>query len=376
MRIFIDGYIFWIQKVGGINSYWSNLIPKMAEIDKNNKFYIYLKPYSNNRQIEGISNIKLLKSKSKLPVKEYNLIEDRVIRKYVSKIKPDIFHSTYYRRLKHSNIPNIVTVFDTIPELFPQYFPPKIDHIFYIKKETILNANRIIAISQNTKKDLIKIYNLPENKINVIYVGIDTKKFRQIQDEKLKNLFMQKYALSKPYFLYVGKRNGYKNFITLLKAFANSHLKYDFMIVAIGGGSELSSEEAKIIEKHNLDHSVKFLGAVSTDELILAYNNAVALVMPSIYEGFGLPILEAMSCGCPVLSSNTSSLPEVAGNAALLFNPEGIEDLGYCLEKVIEPNIRKDFINKGLKRIKFFSWDTIAKEIIAVYKNILGVQDA
>ena len=371
MRIFIDGYIFWIQREGGISRHWSELLSKMAELSSGSQFYLYLRPYSVKALLEH-PNLNLLETKTNLPVAVYNRMENSLISWHIWRNRPDVFHSTYYTRTNALGTPNVVTVYDTIYELFPHCFPPGIDHLFGRKREVILSADKIIAISQSTKRDLISVYGLPEEKIEVIYPGIDTEVFKPVENDGLKTDFRERYGLSNPYFLHVGRRMGYKNFGALLKAFGNSRLKEDYMLLVIGGESRLCSEEHEIIERGELSECVKFLGQLSTDELILAYSSAHAFVMSSLYEGFGLPVLEAMACGTPVIASNSSSMPEVAGNAAILFSPRDRDSIVDALERVAQESVRVDLIEGGFERVKLFSWDEAARRTLGVYEEVVG----
>lgn len=374
MRVFIDGYIFWIQKEGGISRYWSELLSAMACTDTSCQFYVYLRPYSATRLSEH-SNVELLEMRTRLPIKAYNRIEGAVMSWQVRKIRPDIFHSTYYTRVSPRRTPSVVTVHDTTYELFPQYFPPQTDHLFAKKREVILSADRIIAVSHSTKRDILSVYDLPEDKIQVIHEGIDRRKFGPVQDEKLKTQFEERHALSKRYFLYVGRRGSYKNFRMLLRAFATSPCRHEFMLVAVGGESRLSAEEEKIIETEHLGEQVRFLGSLPTHELRLAYSGACAFIMPSLYEGFGLPVLEAMACGCPVLASNWSSLPEIVGDAGILFDPRDPDSIGSALDQVANAHIAMTLSLKGLKRAGLFSWNTAARQTIGVYETLANGRD-
>lgn len=374
MRIFIDGYIFWIQKEGGISRYWSELLLNMADLSEAVEFYLYLRPYSAN-VLPKRSNLKLLEARTRLPTALYNRVEDAVISRHISKSSPDVFHSTYYTRASCFRIPSVVTVYDTIYELFPECFPAGIDHLFERKREVILNADRIIAISENTKKDLISIYGLPEDGIEVVYGGIDTRKFKPVQDEEMKSSFRREHGLSRPYFLYVGRRAGYKNFQMLLRAFTQCPCRYDFMLVAVGGEPRISPREAQMFEGYNLSDCVKFLERLSMDELILAYGNAHAFVMPSLYEGFGLPVLEAMACGCPVLASDNSSLQEIVGDGGILFDPHNPDSISQALEQAADADTAMALSLKGLRRARLFSWNTAARKTIKVYHDVRNKGD-
>lgn len=369
MRVFIDGYIFWIQREGGISRYWSELLSKMALISGDTQFYLYLRPHSIDRIPTG-SNIRLLEKKTRWPAKLYGLLENAIICRHLSRFRPDVFHSTYYTTVRSSQIPKVVTVYDTIYELFPRSFPPNVDHLFARKKEVITSADTIIAISQNTKNDLVSIYDLPEDKIEVICPGVDRERFKPEPNQESTENFRERYSLSKPYFLYVGRRMGYKNFQTLLDAFATSHLKDNYLLVAIGGEEELSVKESETIESHRLSPSLRFLRRIPTDELILAYRSACTLIVPSLYEGFGLSILEAMACGCPVLASNTSSLPEAVGDAGIMFDPESIDDLKGALEQVTDPVLRQRLRARGLGRVPLFSWEGAATKVLTAYREV------
>jgi glycosyltransferase involved in cell wall biosynthesis len=228
------------------------------------------------------------------------------------------------------------------------------------KKKSIDNSDHIICISENTKKDLMKIFNVNEKKISVVYLGTNLTEKGNIELCKDKN-----------FILYVGSRRNYKNFKTLIKAYSISKkIKKDLKLIFFGG-ERYSSTDANLIESHNLEKkNIKF---ISGDNSLLQsyYMNASLFIYPSLYEGFGLPILEAMINSCPVACSNTSSLPEIAGNAAEYFNPKNPEDICEKMEKIIyDNNLSKELISKGLIQSKKFSWKKCAEETLDVYKKI------
>jgi len=274
--------------------------------------------------------------------------------------KADIYHQTYYSYL----LPNfegkrILTVHDMIYFLFPQYFD-KSDKTREHTRKSVEMADGIIAVSENSKKDLMRILNVPEHKIKVIY-----------EANSLANIPSPGNPVKCPYILYVGQRFHWKNFVILLNVFTHSvTLNKNFKLVCFGGWDWTKSEK-EIISKFSLqDRIIKISGP---DELLATfYAHANAFVYPSLYEGFGLPILEAMHYSCPVIASNTSSIPEVGGEAALYFDPTNEEMLEHVLLKVLNTeSIAKDLAHKGVAQETKFSWEKCGKETYDFYKRIL-----
>ena len=232
-------------------------------------------------------------------------------------------------------------------------------------KEKILNiADHIICVSQNTKKDLIKFYNVDEKKISVVYHG---NTFHKFIHNRSNPIFQFKY------FLYVGGRKRYKNYFSVIEAFkSNQQIYNDYKIIFVGGGKLLDSEKKKLLE-NNVDLSkLIFLDRADDQDLFNLYKNAIALIYPSFYEGFGMPIIEAMSVGCPVISSNSSSLTEVFGDAAISFTPSSISELKNNLEKITFDNdIRRKVIDLGFKQSQKFSWERCIDKTLTIYNKII-----
>ena len=278
--------------------------------------------------------------------------------------KFDIYHPTYYSYAikKRGNIKTVITVFDMIHELYLSG-KENFKNDILIKKKSIMSADHIICISSNTKKDLQEIYNIDDELISVIYLGspLLRKKFIEVNCS----------IPGKPYILYVGKRGGYKNFGILLKAFYMSNLKYDYDLVCFGGG-KFKREEVLEFENLKLVDSIKHVEG--EDNLLqFHYENAHVFIYPSLYEGFGLPALEAMTFGCPVIASNASSIPEIVDNAALLFSPNKVEELSNCIKKIFnDTKIRNDYIEMGKKRCKDFSWEKTVLETFHLYQKLLN----
>jgi glycosyltransferase involved in cell wall biosynthesis len=245
-----------------------------------------------------------------------------------------------------------------IHELYPQQFSRR-DPTARDKKKIVQNSDAVICISRSTKHDLMLYCNVPEERIKVIYLGNSLK--LEVKSPRI---------VDAPYILYVGLRDGYKNFDLLLTAYARSEkINRDFKLVCFGGG-QFNSHERSLIRSMNLGDKV--FNYSGTDEpLANLYKYASAFIYPSLHEGFGIPPLEAMGYGCPVLVSNTSSVPEVVGQAGLYFNPTNVDDLTFQLDKILRDDmLRKDLIQQGYEQEKKFSWDRCAKETLKLYHQI------
>jgi len=235
----------------------------------------------------------------------------------------------------------------------------------------IKRAEKIIAVSKSTKNDLVKHLRVPEERIDVVYQGIDHKLFKPTHTPA---------PVKEPYILYVGSEQPRKNLTTLLKAFyklkqGDSRFS-DMKLVKVGNPGKMRSfreNTLEIIDALNLRKDVVFTGFVPRKELPNYYSNAECLVLPSLYEGFGRPVAEAMACGCPVITSNTSSLPEVVGDAGLMVDPRDVNALENTMKEVLtNEGLKKNMVRKGLKRASNFSWQKTAKETSEIYKEILG----
>ena len=276
-------------------------------------------------------------------------------------VRPDVYHQTYTRyMLPRFKGKRIVTVYDMIYELFPDFFPapgPEIED----KRRSVERADGIIAISESTKRDLMRLWNVPEEKIRVIYLG---NTLTSGEDSAP--------PVNEPYLLYVGQRVLHKNFKTLLEVYcANSWLNEGFRLVCFGG-SPFSPGELELARAHGVADRLSQLSGTDS-ALAAAYKNAAALVYPSLYEGFGLPIVEAMGLGCPVILSRTSSLLEVGKEGCAFFDPLNGGELLSQLERVLlQPGVREEMQEKGRRHAATFTWEKCAKETEAFYREVLG----
>lgn len=271
-----------------------------------------------------------------------------------------------------SSMKTIVTIHDLAFKLFPETFKwQNRSYLNFIVPLSIKKADKVIAVSKNTKKDIIREYNVNPNKIKVIYNGVD-EKYRRINDDEIINKIKEKYKLPKDFILYLGTLEPRKNIERLIKGF-NKTKKNNIKLVIAGGKGWLYDDVFKLVKKLNLEEKVIFTGYIDEKDIVLLYNAATLFVYPSLYEGFGLPPLEAMACGTPVITSNLSSLPEVVGDAAITVNPNNVKDLIEAIDKVLNnKELQRKMIQKGLKRANKFTWKNTARETIKVYKEVLN----
>jgi glycosyltransferase involved in cell wall biosynthesis len=254
-----------------------------------------------------------------------------------------------------------------IHELFPSYFKPN-DQTKVWKKHLIDHAGAIIAISENTKNDILKFTDVDPYRVHVIHLG-NPLDHRNVYQKV--NTFSDTPPWGNTYLLFVGDRRTYKNFDFFITSIGGILRKYEELHVVCAGSSPFSHEERKSLEKLNILHKVH---QIKINDIILEnlYKNARAFVFPSLYEGFGLPILEAFSAGCPVILSNSSSFPEVGGEGAIYFEPDDPESIVFAVETILfNEKIRQELIEKGYARLKFFSWGKTAILTKKVYNNLM-----
>lgn len=361
MQILYDGKIYSEQVTGGINRYFANLINRLP---KN------FTPILATCQTHKISfpfhpNLQVLKYTKFRPRRIYNQIEKYYFRAVLAFQQFDIVHPTYYssltqKRFDKYSCPVVVTVWDMIHEIFSEEMDASGKQADE-KREAILAAQAIICISENTKNDLLERYKLPEEKVTVTYLASEINASFSHGSEPVP---------TRPYYLYVGSRQCYKNFNSLLLALAKAvSVRPDIKLCVVG--SNFNKMEGKLIAELRLTAHIEHYGYASDSHLAKLYRCSVAFVYPSLYEGFGIPPLEAMSCGTVVVASSRSSIPEVVGDAGLLFDPKAIDDLADILLFLLDsPTERDRLIAKGYQRAQTFSWDRTVAQTLDVYRSV------
>jgi len=281
--------------------------------------------------------------------------------------KASLLYSTVSEGILSHHPKQIITVHDILPIKYPESCP-KMRYYFYYSLPTLLNNSQaIICISENTKQDIIAYHGIKDKPIYVIYGGLNRQRFYPRENGTVQ----KQYGLTN-YLLYIGDLRPYKNLERSLEAFARLNLK-EFKFV-IGGKKDprFFPRVEKKMDDLLLKDRVVFLDYVPEENLPHLYSEAAAFVFPSLYEGFGLPPLEAMACGCPVIISNAASLPEVCGDAAYYVDPYNVESIAEGIYRVLTDEVlRSNLIEKGLERAKLFSWEKSAKEHLKVFEEVL-----
>ncbi len=363
MKILYDYQIFSWQKYGGISRYFFELIKHLPdEISFKLPILLSTNHYIANKEI----------SRQILISKNYHFPEQDKILKIINKLysiqflkfsKYDIFHPTYYSTyfLRHiGNKPFVITCYDLIQEKFSKKYPELDDNGKTILTRGILfkKASKIIAISESTKRDMVEIYKIPEQKIEVIYLA------SSMSHQKRERL------INENYLLFVGSRNLYKNFTLFLESIADLLLENPGLLLICAGGGGFNIEETAMIDRRKLTNQVRQI-AVHDEDIENLYTHAMMFIFPSLYEGFGIPVLESFSCGCPVLLSNTSSLPEVGGDAALYFDPTNKDSIKETVSKALgSQELRSQMREKGYQQLTRFSWEKTAAQTVRIYKSV------
>lgn len=267
----------------------------------------------------------------------------------------------------------VMTVHDITTITAPEShdFITKLNEKLLLKK-TLLKVDYIISDSYNTRDDLIQIFNIPSEKIHVIHLAADPVFKPTNQTQSYKSL--GKISIPEKFILFTGTLEKRKNLLTLIKAFyALKKEGIPHKLVLAGKCGNVQNELNNLLRNLNLLKDVIFTGYIPVEDLLYLYNNADVFVYPSYYEGFGLPPLEAMSCGCPVVCSNASSIPEVVGDAGILVNPQSIEEVKNSIKKILDdPGLREEMSRRSLERSLLFSWEKCARETYKVYKIAAG----
>lgn len=363
MRILYDYAAFVMQPRGGVSRVLFELFQHVTELEgvecrlfagfhKNQ--YIRNAPAKLKKNIIGWYLPEwIVKQRIFLPINRL------LFRFYAALYKPDVCHLTYFDIPSiPSNSKVVITIHDMIHDLFPELFS-ETDPQREWKKKAIERCDGIFCVSRNTESDLLKFHDVSSKQVSVIYHGNSVDAARCIKPKK-----------EYKYLLYVGTRTiKYKNFSLVIEVMKELIPKDDLHLVCFGGGAFTPKEKGNIAQ-YGLEGHVHQVGG-DDETLAEYYEGALALVYPSTYEGFGLPPIEAMGCGCPVISSHAPPMPEIVKEAAVLFDPFDVQSLIEAVQNVLQDEIREKYVKLGLKRVERFNWDSIAVEALDCYTSLL-----
>jgi glycosyltransferase involved in cell wall biosynthesis len=379
MRICIDARPI-INKQTGLGRYTYNIINALKKIDPENDYLILVNAeLDSNHPVFALKNDRVEYKKCYIP--GVTIQQQYKLNQFLKDEKFDVYHYPHFdlpisisKRFK-----SVFTVHDLTyllhrgvfqgAEYFKRWYTKK------IMSRGIRHAEKIITVSDCTKNDLIGYFKMNGSivsKVETIYEACESNFMPLKDDDRIEN-FKQKWNLNKPYFLFIGERRPHKNLVRQIEAFHQMQKQIDeeLEFVIIGKSYNDYFEPEEKAKQLNLEGKIRFLGYVEDNELPLFYNCATGFMFASLYEGFGIPILEAMACGTPVITSNISSTQEIAGDAALLVNPYQVEEISQAMLKIAgDTNLKRSYIQKGFERKKEFSWEIAARQTLKVYEDI------
>lgn len=359
------------QNRSGLGNYSRNTINLLSRFYHENKYKLFAPEYTDLYTLPDSSEVIVPKSFLAQFFKAYWRLFQ--VTKLLSEYKIDIFHGLSHVLpfgIENTGIPSVVTIHDLIFLRYPDYYK-KIDRKMYlaISRSSCRRATKIIAISNQTKADLINFFGIEPSKIEVIYQSCDKRFFDKI-GEAHKSAVRLKFSLPARFILCVGTIERRKNQLAILKAVVKE--KLNTTVVILGKPTEYMNELNLFLHESGTQTQVIFLHNTSTEDLQSIYQMAEVMVYPSFFEGFGLPVLEAQASGCPVVTSNVSSLPEAGGDGALYINPEDISEIGQAIRKVLFNNqIRDELIQKGNANAELFREELVAEKLMKLYQELV-----
>jgi glycosyltransferase involved in cell wall biosynthesis len=365
MRIGIDSRLVYYSQAG-IGQYILHLVNGLSRIDKENE-YVLLQSRKDETNILNQTNFRRVS----LWTPSHHRLERRSLNVELMRLGLDVLHSPDFIPPHRPSCRSVITVHDLAFLLYPHFLTKESARYYGHIDQAVRWTDHIIAVSANTKRDTIQHLGVPEDKISVVYEAANPI-FRPVDRAEAQAQVRARHGIDGPYILFVSTIEPRKNVPTLVQAVwkLRQSYKLDIQLVLAGGKGWLFEDAFAIVEQLKMEQQVHFVGRVPSEDLLHLYNAAELLAHPAFYEGFGLPPLEAMACGLPVIVSNVASLPEVVGEAGLLIDPHDVDELVVAMWRVLnDRRLHQEMRAKGLSQAARFSWDRAARETLAIYRR-------
>ncbi len=369
MRIGIDTRLAYYQREGGIAQYTLRLTDALIRLDSDDKIVPLL-----HRRDDCASDETRSRHARKLFTPPHHRFEQWTLPIELLTKRLDVLHSPDFIPPFRRTCASVITIHDLAFMHYPHLLTRESAAYYGQVERAVQSAQQIIAVSEATKRDIVSLLGVREEKLTVIYEAAD-ERYRPLADAMLVQSIVCRYQLTPPFILFVGTLEPRKNLPMLLRAFHQLREQYKVraQLAIVGKRGWLSDDVGALLDDLHLHEDVKLLGAVPSHELVALYNASRCVVMPSLYEGFGLPPLEAMACGTPVLVSNVSSLPEIVGDAGICLNPYDSGVWAHALASIVaDDRLHRALRHEGLRRAKQFSWARAASETLAVYHKAVA----
>jgi glycosyltransferase involved in cell wall biosynthesis len=356
----------------GIGTYVRNLLRYLARLDRTTEYVLLC--HEADRQLASHLGENFRSVLDSSP--GYSLREQLTIPLDLHRAGVDLFHAPHYVLPPLTPCRSVVTIHDCIHVRFPQYLPNRAAYVYARSALWFAThrSSRILTVSEASKRDILDLFKVPEKKIDVIYNAIDERFWESPPLDEVDRL-RERYQLDAPFVLYAGNIRPHKNLERLIEAF-HTMKKHDFenvKLLIIGDEISKYATLRRAVHRHKLHKHVRFFGFVPDRTLAILYRLAAVFVFPSLYEGFGLPPLEAMASGTPVITSNVSSLPEVVGDAAVLIDPYESDAIAEAMERVLsDPALRQSLRERGLARARHFSWERSVARVREIYGEVFS----
>jgi glycosyltransferase involved in cell wall biosynthesis len=365
----------------GVGTYTRNIIRALARLDHENEYFL-LGPNDKVGEIGHLPpNFKAVSVQPADTLRGH--LQCRTI---VSRLGCDLIHVPHLFWLPRGlGCPYMVTVHDLLEHMYRADIGSGLKRSmhFHLTRRVLKNAAKIFAVSNFTKNEIIKLFGINPERIEVVYNAIDQRFLSGHATDADRQFLAERYQVTHPFLLYAGRISPHKNLVRIIEAFSalkaellKQELYPDLKLMIIGDELSKHPDLRRTVVRGGVQNDVRFLGFVPIEVLRIFYDVAKVFVFPSLYEGFGLPPLEAMAHGTPVLTSNTSSIPEVVGNAAVLVNPENVFEMMRALQRVLlDQSLREKMRQRGYEQVKKFSWDRSAEEVLAGYHEVTGFRE-